>query len=54
MGVYSSSQFFGAFMGGLLAGWLMSRSVDWVFYALLILMFLMAVVGKKIVSNRVV
>ena len=52
MGVFSSTQFFGAFVGGVAGGWLMSRSVDWVFYALFVLMLLMAVLGKVIISNN--
>ena len=52
MGVFSSSEFFGAFVGGVVAGWLMSRSIDWVFYALTVMMLMMAVVGGLVICRK--
>jgi len=52
MGVFSSTQFMGAFMGGVVGGWLMSLSVDWMFYALFALMCLMAVLGQVIITKH--
>jgi MFS family permease len=52
MGVFSSAEFLGAFFGGAVAGWLMSRSFDWVFYALCALMLLMAVIGQIVIKTK--
>jgi predicted MFS family arabinose efflux permease len=45
MGVFSSAEFLGAFVGGVAGGWLMSRSMDDVFYALAGLLVLMSALG---------
>ena len=46
MGVFSSTEFLGAFVGGAMGGWLMSRSFDWVFYALAGLMLVLALISR--------
>lgn len=52
MGVFSSAEFLGAFFGGAVAGWLMSRSFDWVFYALCAMMLLMTLLGQTIIKVK--
>jgi len=51
MGVFSSSEFFGAFVGGAVSGWLMSYSMDWVFYALFAMLLLLTVIGSLILNK---
>lgn len=51
MGVFSSAEFLGAFVGGVFGGWLMSRSVDHVFFALAGLLALMAVLGSLLLRR---
>lgn len=52
MGVFSSAEFMGAFVGGAVAGWLMSRSFDWVFYTLCGMMLLMVLFGKMTIKKH--
>jgi predicted MFS family arabinose efflux permease len=52
MGVFASAEFLGAFVGGVVGGWLMSRSTDDVFYALACLLVLMAVLGAWLLRKR--
>ncbi|WP_198538108.1 MFS transporter [Marinicella sediminis] len=52
MGVFSSAEFLGAFMGGIGAGWLLSRSMEEVFYALAVLLASMALAGLMILRGR--
>jgi MFS family permease len=52
MGVYSTAQFLGAFVGGAIAGWLMSQSNSWVYYALAAMMLLLALVGRAMLYRK--
>ncbi|WP_179952171.1 MFS transporter [Marinicella rhabdoformis] len=52
MGVYSSSQFFGAFIGGVLAGYVMQWKAEYVFYAIFVLLFSFTALGIKAFKNN--
>lgn len=47
MGMYSSSQFFGAFVGGVLAGFVMQWEAEYVFYTMFILLISFTTLGIK-------
>lgn len=51
MGAFSSAEFLGAFVGGAAAGWLMNYNNNWVFYALVGLMFLLVIMGTLILKK---
>ena len=48
MGMYSSSQFFGAFIGGVLAGYVMQWQYEYVFYTVFALLFVVSILGIKV------